>query len=393
MAPIWSSIANRKDSANQRFWTEYRQYGYVVGGTPAQAGGYVVLDPDGKIDPSLLPTLASQVYVNGTAVPFGADSPNFNNSTPAAPMGYTNVIWQFDASGNISAAYQTTGTTASFSDITSGTNLGQTLVVGDGTSLTVACPGTGVIEATELATDTCTPVVTNISAPTHAGQLLISQPGNASAVWADPQVQGLYAAGSAICPAPAYAAPTCIQPVLIGGADQNGNLQNVLVTTGGEAVVLAQDQETDPSVLRFSATTGTALTANPTNALVPLLSVQPKPGATAVTFTLRMSDIISRGQVSHFQLLLNAALTGASFADVDAASNAQYDVSATSYTGGRLIDSGFVGADHERNEFELRFGFTGGSPDTITLVFAPISGSAKSVAGGSLAWDEQASAL
>ncbi len=58
-----------------------------------------------------------------------------------------------------------------------------------------------------------------------------------------------------------------------------------------------------------------------------------------------------------------------------------------------MIDSGFIGADHERNEFELRFGFTGGTPDTITLVFAPIAGSAKSTAGAGLAWDEQTQPL
>lgn len=380
MAPIWSNIANRKDHANQTFWTEYRQYGYVVGGTPAQANGYVVLGPDGKIDPSLLPS-SSTVRVNGTPI----TNPNFNDSTPAAPSGYTNVIWQYDAFGNVSAAYSTTGASASFADITSGTNLGQTLVVGNGSSLTVACPGTGVIEATELATDNCTPVATNISHPVHAGQLLISQPGNASAVWADPQVQGLYASGTPVS--------TPIYPVLVGGADQNGFLQNLLVTTSGEAVVVTQDQEARPSVSRFAATTGVSLVTNSTAALKPLLSIRPKVGATSVVFTFRSVTFLSQGQITHFQLLYNATLTGASFADADAASSAQYDVSATAYSGGRLIDAGFIGADHQTNEYELHFGFTGGTPDTITLVFAPIAGSSKSISGGVLAWDEQTTAL
>jgi hypothetical protein len=385
LTPIWSNIANRKDKANQTVWTEYRQFGYVTGGTPLQANGYVVLGPDGKIDPSLLPTSGSTVRVNGTAI----TNPNFNDTFPAAPVGSSNVKWQFDLiTGNVSAYYTTSGTTVHFDQILSGTNTTAAMVVGSGATLTAT--GTGVIEATELATNTATPVVTNGSAPTHAGQLLISQPGNASAIWADPQMQGLYAAGSTICPAPAYVPPTCIQPVLIGGASQGGLLENLLVTTSGEAVVLTQDQETNPNVLRFAATTGKSLVVNATSTLKPLISIRPKVAATTVEFTLRTVDYISQGQITHWQLLYNATLTGASFVNADAASNAQYDVSATSYTGGRLIDSGFIGADHERNEFELRFGFTGGVPDTITLVFAPITGSAKTTAGGSLAWDEQA---
>lgn len=394
MAPIYSVLANRKDKANQPFWTEYRVPA-VDGCCPAQPGAIVLLGPDCKIDPCLLPTGpdVDEVFVNGVAVPFSPTAPNFNNTTPAAPSGYSNILWQTDGSGNISAYFATSGVTVPFSEITSGTNTTATMVVGSGASITVACPGSGVIEATELATDNCTPVVTNISHPTHPGMLLISQPGNASAIWMDPQVQGLYAAGSTICPAPAYVAPTCIQPVLMGGADQSGLLENLLVTTAGEAVVLTQDQETNPNVLRFGATTGKSLVANTTTTLKPLISIRPKVGATTVTFTLRTVDYISQGQITHWQVLYNATLTGASFTDADAASSAQYDLSATSYTGGRLIDSGFIGADHERNEFELRFGFTGGTPDTITLVFVPITGSAKTTAGGSMAWDEQASAL
>ena len=384
--PIWSNIANRKDKVNQKFWTEFRQYGYITGGTPAQANGYVVLGPDGKIDPSLLPASGSTVRVNGTPI----TNPNFNDTTPVAPAGMTNVIWQFDAFGNVSAAYATTGTTTAFGSITSGTNTTAAMIIGSGASLTVACPGTGVVEATELATDNCTPVVTNISHPTHAGQLLISQPGNASAAWADPQVQGLYPVGSDVTAPPPYAPPTTIEPVLVGGADQANNLQNLLVTTSGEAIVVTQDQEQRPNVLRFAATTGIALVLNNTNTLKPLLSIRPKVAATGVTFTLRTSDFLSQGQITHYQILLNATLTGASFANVDTASNAQFDVAASSYSGGRLLDSGFIGADHERNEYELRFGFTGGNPDIITIVFAPIQGSAKTTAGGVLAWDEQA---
>jgi hypothetical protein len=393
MAPIWSVLANRKDKANQRFWTQ-SIIPAVDGCCPAEPGAIVLLGPDCKIDPCLLPSESGgYVYVNGNPVPIEDPSPNFNNTTPNAPVGYTNVIWQYDASGNISAYYATSGTVVSFGQVTSGTNTSANMVVGSGASVTVACPGTGVIEATELATNTCTPVVTNLSAPTHPGQLLISQPGNDSAIWADPQVQGLYAAGSTICPAPAYVAPTCIQPILIGGADCNGVLQNVAVTTGGEVIVLAQDQETDINVQRFACTTGSALRTNATAALVPLMSITPKVGESAVRFTFRNLDFLSGGQLTHFQLLLNATLTGASFQNVDPASEMTYDVAATAYTGGRLLDAGYIGADSRHNDYEFVFSFNGATPPMVTLVYSPVTGSKSSVAGCSFAWDEQSTCL
>jgi hypothetical protein len=90
---------------------------------------------------------------------------------------------------------------------------------------------------------------------------------------------------------------------------------------------------------------------------------------------------------------LNATLTGANFQNVDAASDAQYDVSATSYAGGRLLDAGYIGADSRHNDYEFHFGFTGATPDIITLVFSPVTGSSKSISGCSFAWDEQSTSL
>src|SRR5208282_4362829 len=48
-------------------------------------------------------------------------------------------------------------------------------------------PNGGLINANEIGT-----ILVDGNVPTHAGQLLISQPGNSSAVWADPLVQGTY---------------------------------------------------------------------------------------------------------------------------------------------------------------------------------------------------------
>ena len=47
----------------------------------------------------------STIFVNSALV----TSPNFNNTTPAAPAGNTNVIWQVDINGNVSAYVPTSG--------------------------------------------------------------------------------------------------------------------------------------------------------------------------------------------------------------------------------------------------------------------------------------------
>jgi hypothetical protein len=45
------------------------------------------------------------INVNGNLV----EGPNLNNTTPAAPAGYTNVFWQYDSNGNISAYVSNSG--------------------------------------------------------------------------------------------------------------------------------------------------------------------------------------------------------------------------------------------------------------------------------------------
>jgi hypothetical protein len=125
-----------------------------------------------------------------------------------------------------------------------------------GGSITVT--GTGIIEATELAT-TGAPVVISGSAPTHAGQLLISQPGNATAMWADPFVQGVFIPGTNVNTG-FSGGP--IQPVLVGGSDYAGTplLQNIRVDPSGNVYSNIQ-----ASGVALTAT-GSALNVNVTNA-------------------------------------------------------------------------------------------------------------------------------
>src|ERR1035437_9282995 len=105
---------------------------------------------------------------------------------------------------------------ASFSAVTSGVSVGQNLTVGDGSSLFPS--GTGIVNATEINGIPIT------GALTHAGQIPISQPGNASAVWADPLVQGLFPEGTAT---------SGINPVLMSGKGADGLQHSLSVDNSG----------------------------------------------------------------------------------------------------------------------------------------------------------------
>jgi hypothetical protein len=140
----------------------------VVSPDPSSLRGYnAALSQDQQTQTDTL----SQVY-RGTAVVRLAPLPASAN---AAANAASNSAAQ-------SIVNSIPPTSSTFTSLTNGTNTQASMVVGSGASVSVS--GTGEIEATELAT-TGAPVVVDISAPTHVGQLLISNVGNTSATWQD----------------------------------------------------------------------------------------------------------------------------------------------------------------------------------------------------------------
>ena len=107
--------------------------------------------------------------------------------------------------------------TLPFGSVTSGDNTRAAMTVDNGA---YQIPhNEGIVGANQLFNESGAEVAPICgAAPTHPGEVLISQP-DGSAAFADPLVQGLYAAGSSIFSPPAYIPPTTIQPVLIGGSD------------------------------------------------------------------------------------------------------------------------------------------------------------------------------
>jgi hypothetical protein len=414
-----SVIVNRRDKVGQVPWTEWR-----AGATyscSANPYSLVMTGAAGTIDPCLLPAIPSSlIEVNGTPV---TDQSTLNF------IPGTGIVITFGPNGEVTFT-NTGASSTSFADITSGTNLTSTMTVSTGAVLTYTLEG--VVNANEVGT---IDIAGNL--PTHPGEILISQPGNTSAVWADPLVQGLYAAGSAINFPPTYTPPTTIQPVLMGAEDANKELQNLVLTPYGspaenalnvyvvnptEAQVVFPSsvpvtQSTSPWVVQdpaaesslaaieltlapltftdYSATEAlNVYVVNPgtptSNAapysvntgnlivsvpttLTPLLSIRPKSGAGSIVFTLTGLDITAMPAISQWTLYKNATLGGGTNWVNVSGTNAQMDVDSTTITGGVAIDSGYTTLGTRANTYEILFGFSG-SPAVGDILTIAIDG-------------------
>src|ERR1035437_8466669 len=187
--------------------------------------------------------------------------------------------------GNIVNIAATGVTAGDYSNASIAVNAeGQIMFASSGAVGTPAAPSIATAPVGDFITATGTGSVTDsglalTNMPTHAGEIMISQPGNTTVAFADPLVQGLYAAGSTISSPPAYTAATTIQPILMGGS-QSGVLQPALLdasgylyvdigagtvtVTGSVAVTGTFWQATQPVSLASTTITGTVSTTIPT---------------------------------------------------------------------------------------------------------------------------------
>ena len=123
----------------------------------------------------------------------------------------------------------------------------------------------------------------------------------------------------------------------------------------------------------------TGRTMSAANTFYPILSIRLKSAALKgiVLPTFFQAATVDNTSV-FYRLVRNATLTGANFVDMpDANAFTQYDVSATSYTGGIDIDAGFVignggtGIRLDQNtEYQIGRGSMGTVSDTLTLAIA-----------------------
>ena len=140
----------------------------------------------------------------------------------------------------------------------------------------------------------------------------------------------------------------------------------------------------------------TGRTMSSANTFYPILSIRLKPDALKgiVLPTFFQAATVDNTSV-FYKLVRNATLTGANFVNMsDANAFTQYDISATSYTGGIDIDSGFVigsggtGIRLDQNTvYQLGRGSLGTVSDILTLAIA--SPNANKSALAAMTWIEQ----
>ena len=150
----------------------------------------------------------------------------------------------------------------------------------------------------------------------------------------------------------------------------------------------------------FSASNGTT-TVNVTTRR-PILSIRPK---TSFNSVVNRSQIITNtvntiafGNGAFIEIVYNGALTGASFASVNASSTCERDVDATGITGGIVIDSFFVGGNAAarggpgttgnglQSKLPLTLDKAGANPINLSVVATGYSATASCAA--SLFWTE-----
>ena len=181
-----------------------------------------------------------------------------HTSVGAADAGKLVVL---NASGQIDPSMGGGGGTTDFGSLVGTTpSTGQTLQVGNGSTLTIT--GTGVINANEIS-GIAVPTSGPGSAPTHQGQLLISQPGNLTAHWADPFVQGPWVNGTAVVTPGAMGDGTSnIQPIFVAGYDGT-NMRGLLTSSTGQLHIIVDSASLGTVTISGSVTIASGtVTAN-----------------------------------------------------------------------------------------------------------------------------------
>lgn len=126
---------------------------------------------------------------------------------------------------------------------------------------------------------------------------------------------------------------------------------------------------------------------------VPIMSLKLANGYNRGSLKVRYADLMSTSNQSIiYQIVYGATLTGANWLNHDVVnSGVQYDLSATAYSGGRVIESGFMTSQNRQvqidvfNSFDSPNASIGGTPESISLI-VQATGGANVYA--SLTWQE-----
>ena len=171
---------------------------------------------------------------------------------------------------------------------------------------------------------------------------------------------------------------------------------------GTLGIVVDDSGNLSEAAVQFSASRGVSLKSIGTT-FTPLLAIRPK-----LTFNgnenrvpIRVDDleVTSETQVIQYQIIKNATLTGASFNSVSDHSAMEFDIAATSYTGGEKISEGYVLANSQGNRVNsgsatqaisklnyLGLNIQGTEAENIVIVARTITSTSNSLAV--IGWEE-----
>jgi hypothetical protein len=170
------------------------------------------------------------------------------------------------------------------------------------------------------------------------------------------------------------------------------------------ARVVAQGQQHEPCEWTQSAYNTTDSTIGVTE--VPLLSIRPKATYNSITnrswIIPRRLNVNTEGNRMSFRIMFGATLTGPSWTSSSTTSLAEYDQTATAFSGGEMLFRGYIGQDIGEKEVDLSFIFdvanrflrnsgflaTGTNANDVLTIVALNEAAGKTKARATLTWAE-----
>lgn len=137
---------------------------------------------------------------------------------------------------------------------------------------------------------------------------------------------------------------------------------------------------------------GTTTAKNINTTMVPIISVRPKSTYKDLWFEpLNYEMLNTANSYVYYQIVVGATLTGANWQNAPSTTFSEYDITATSYSGGTVIQGGYVNTKElTTSNISENLPIIGtnldGTRDTLTIVMGTISGSATVLAG--INWKE-----
>ena len=182
-------------------------------------------------------------------------------------------------------------------------------------------------------------------------------------------------------------------------------IRNTQNTTGGTLKQICSSVQSEggyeaSSIIRHAGTDNYLLTLTSNNVFYPIVSIKLRSDrldSINIPAQLSIANTVSNALLE-YKVLLNATLTGANFLNYDSSSNIMYDVSATSFSGGTIINSGVFNQSNSielssSKDFNLQLGRslltnTTYTSDIITVVVASLTNLSNPQVGCLLGWYE-----